>query len=75
MANGPTGLCLSCCQEIKFPKHQRLPAGWSVWWHEEHEHYQAHGPNEQESPITCCRWDARRFAIRQAARQQEGGGP
>ena len=61
--NGPDGLCPGGCHQINFSPRQALPPGWSVWWHEEHEHYQAHGPNGQESAITCRRWAARRSAI------------
>ena len=36
----------------------KLPAGYIVIWHEGHEHYQGHGPNEWESDITCDPWQA-----------------
>ena len=63
---GPDGLCLSGCVERKFGALAPLPEGYSVWWHEEHEHYSAHGPNEWESVITVNPYQARRWALQYA---------
>jgi hypothetical protein len=71
--NGPDGTCLDVCHEINFGALPTLPKGWSVWWHEEHEHYQAHGPNDWESVITCRLYDARRWCF-QASREQNKEG-
>lgn len=59
-AHGPDGLCLRDCYEVRFGAIP-LPAGYSVWWHGEHEHYQAHGPGGWASMVTCNRWQARRW--------------
>jgi hypothetical protein len=60
------GLCWGGCQRVRFGAVP-MPEGYEVWWHEEHEHYQAHGPGEWESVITCDRWQARRWAVQRAA--------
>lgn len=52
------------CYEINFGCLP-MPEGYSVWWHGEHEHYQAHGP-DWDSVITCNRFDAWRWCIRRA---------
>jgi len=44
-----------------------LPAGYSVVYHDCHEHYQAHGPDEWESAITCNPYQARRLCFARAA--------
>ncbi len=36
-----------------------IPEGYQVAWYECHEHYQATGPDEWESPITCNPHQAR----------------
>ena len=64
---GPDGMCHSNeCREISFGALKPLPTGYSVWLHAEHEHYQAHGPNEWSSAITVSRWQARRWALAKA---------
>ena len=55
--------CWGDCQVIRFGNIPDMPTGYSVVWHEEHEHYQAHGPNEWESVITVNRFHARWWAI------------
>lgn len=40
-----------------------MPAGYSVVWHSCHEHFQAHGPDEWESSITCDPYQARRWCL------------
>ncbi len=46
---------------------QPLPAGYAVNWYAGHEHYQAVGPDEWESPITCNPLQARAWAFARAA--------
>lgn len=45
-----------------------MPPGYSVVWHQCHEHYQAHGPSEWESCITVDPHQARRWCIAHAKR-------
>lgn len=64
--NGPGGCCVRDreCAEVRFGALPSLPAGYSVWRHAEHEHYQGHNPCGWESPITCDRFQARRWCLR-----------
>ncbi len=64
--HGPYGNCLRECCEREFGALPPLPPGYSVWWHAEHEHYQAHGPDEWESVITVNAYHARRWALQRA---------
>ena len=63
--NGPDGWCVYNCVLINFGALQSLPIGYSVWWHGEHEHYQAHGP-DYESCITVNRFHARKWCFMHA---------
>ena len=63
MSTGPDGMCWGECREVKFGALPSMPPGYSVWWHEEHEHYQGHGPDEWETAITCDRFSARLACI------------
>lgn len=40
-----------------------LPIGYMVAWYECHEHYQATGPDEWESSITCDPYQARQWCF------------
>jgi hypothetical protein len=44
-----------------------LPEGYSVVWFEAHEHYQAVGPDDWESCITCDPYQARQWCFTHAA--------
>ena len=68
---GPLGLCTDGCYEVRFGCLMPLPKGYSVWWHEEHEHYQAHGPKEWESPITVDRFQARSWCLEWAEKMRD----
>lgn len=50
-----------------------LPPGYSVEWFECHEHYQAIGPHEWESDITCNPHQARRWCFNHAKRRAAEG--
>lgn len=64
---GPDDLCWDGrCYEVRWGALPPLPAGYSVWWHGEHEHYTAHGPR-WESAITCDRFQARRWCFAHAS--------
>lgn len=43
-----------------------LPDGYRVSWFECHEHYQAIGPDEWESPISVDPYQCRQFALAHA---------
>lgn len=47
-----------------------MPEGYSVVWHECHEHYQGHGPDDWESPITVDPHQARRWCIARAGKSE-----
>ena len=49
-----------------------MPDGYSVWWHAEHEHYQGHAPNGDESAIDVDRYRCRRWCVEHA--RATGGG-
>lgn len=72
---GPQGLCSYACYEVDFGALHPLPEGYSVWWHEGHEHYQAHGPDEWESVMTCDRFQARRWCLLEAAFRRKAVAP
>ena len=65
--NGPDDICLPDCQEVRFGALP-MPPGYSVWWHEEHEHYQGHGPDGAASDIHVNRFACRRWCVEHAAR-------
>ena len=48
-----------------------LPDGYAVVWFESHEHYQATGPDEWESAITCDPYQARRWCFNHAVRRDQ----
>lgn len=58
--------CGALCREVHFGALPPLPAGYSVWWHDEHEHYQAHAPHGDESPIHVDRFACRRWCFEHA---------
>jgi hypothetical protein len=49
----------------------KLPDGYAVRWYECHEHYQATGPNDWESAITCDPFQARRWCFAKAKIETE----
>lgn len=50
-----------------------MPAGYSVVYHECHEHYQSHGPDEWESEKTCNPHQARRWCFLHAGKTTPKG--
>lgn len=50
-----------------------LPSGYSVVWFECHEHYQAVGPDEYESAISCDPYQCRNWALNHAERREKEG--
>lgn len=55
--------------EINFPKHIKMPEGYKVIWTSSVEMYLVIGPNNYEDGPYCCRWLARRAAIREFTRR------
>lgn len=47
-----------------------LPAGYVVVWRSSHEHYQAVGPGEWESCITCDPYQARQWCLDHAENEK-----
>lgn len=66
--NGPTGTCDPECFAVSFGALP-MPPGYSVWWHAEHEHYQGHAPNGEESDIHADRFACRRWCCK----KRQGG--
>ena len=67
--NGPDGICLPGCREVRFGALP-MPPGYSVWWHEEHEHYQGHGPDGAASDVHVNRFACRRWCVEHAERAE-----
>lgn len=63
--HGPDGLCTAECREVRFGVVP-MPAGYSVWWHADTEHYQGHAPNGDESAISVDRHQCRRWCVEHA---------
>lgn len=49
----------------------KVPEGYSVRWHECHEHYQAHGPDGWESCITVNPFTARWWCVLHKAQKEK----
>ena len=56
---------------INFGGLPKLPDGYEVRYHESVEHYIAHAPDEWTSPITCDRFQARRWCLNKFAESNE----
>lgn len=65
---GPDGLCIGECTKVRFSPNQKLPRGYSVWWHAESGHYQGHAPNGDASSIHWDRFACRRWCLYHKAR-------
>lgn len=63
--------CFPECYVVEFGALPPLPDRWFVAWHAEHEHFQAHGPNDWESVVTVDRFQARRWAMLEAEKEPD----